>query len=640
MSTPGSVRSGEQSPYTPPATPGAPGAFQPPGSLGGRRARIFRWQGIFPLLLGVALLYGGWTLFGGRVIRATLEEAGTEALGAQLDIGDVDLGLLATTLEIRDVALADPFDVNRNLFEIGRIRVELEPRPLLQRKIVVRHVLVDSVRTGTARETPAAVATGGGFAPRAIAEMRRFAGQFNVPLLSLTPFDTLRAVALNPMQLGAVQAAIAVGAGADSVQASLDSGYAGLRLQETVDSSAALLARLQGTNLRTLGLDGARRAVADLRAASARVDSARLRVDALVADARHGVDLLQARTARIDAARREDYAFARGLLKLPSFETPDIGAALFGKVTIDRFQQAMYWAMLARDHAPPGLLPRQTDGPERLRRSGTTVQFAQRESYPRFLIRRVDLRVHVTQGTAAGQYAVGATNVTTQPAVVGEPTLFAIRRVADGGPVDSVRISGSLDHLGPTPREVVHVRAAGVALPGLALPVLPLTLDPGRGASELRLVLEGNAVSGRWTVQSDDLAWRTDSTRARALNPVESLVARSLAQIDALSLTADVGGTIEAPTLSVRSNLDRQVADRLRAEVGKEVAAMEVKIRRQVDQLVEERVAPVRARIADLRAESDRRIADARARLDQEKRKLEDRVRALTAGVAIPGIGR
>jgi uncharacterized protein (TIGR03545 family) len=635
MSTPGSVRSGDAATYSPPAPSGDPSS---PAHARRTRKRLVRWEGIIPLTLVLVALYVGWTLFGGRIVRATLVDAGTDALGAQLDIGDVEIGLLSATLTMREIALADPFDVNRNLFEIGHIVVELEPEPLLERKIIVRRLSVGDVRTGTRRETPARVVGGGGFAPRALAEVRRFAGQFNVPVLSLTPFDTLKAIALDPTQLKAVQAAIVVGNSADSMKAAADAGFAALRLQETVDSSAALITRLQGTNIRTLGLDGARSALADLRAASSRIDSTRRRVDALIAETRRGVDTLQAQLAAIDVARREDYAFARGLLKLPSFEAPDIGASLFGKVTIDRFQQAVYWATLAREHAPPGLLPRETQGPERLRRSGTTVQFVVPEDNPRFLIRRVDLNVAIGEGAARGAYALAATDITSQPAIVGRPTLFAARRTATGSDVDSVRITGSMDHLGDTPREIVNVQAAGVRLPTLAIPVLPYTMDPGRGSSELRFALEGDRISGRWAVKSSNLAWRQDSSRVRALNPVESVVARALTGIGSLDLTADISGTIAAPRLAVRSNLDRQVADRLRSVIGEEVAAMQVRIRTQVDAYVDERAAPVRARIADLRAEGERRIADARARLDEEKRKLEDRIRSLGT-VGLPGIG-
>jgi uncharacterized protein (TIGR03545 family) len=548
---------------------------------------MFRWQGILPILVVTALAIGGWLLFGERIIRATLEEAATKALGAQFDLGALKIRTLATTVELERIALADPFDRNRNLFEVGR----------------------------------------------AMAEVQRFAKQFKVPLLSLTPIDSLKALVLDPTKLKAVQAALSLASDADSAKVELERRYAGLRVQETLDSSAALVTRLQGTNVRTLGVDGARRAVADVRRAVARVDSAKARVESLLGETRRRVDTLRAGVASIDAARREDYEFARGLLKLPSLETPDIGAALFGPVTIDKFEQAVYWSTLAQQYAPPGLLPKKTDGPERMRMSGTTVHFATPQSYPRFLIHDAQVSVTVGAGTGSGNYQIGARAITTDPGITGLPMIFAIRRTGTGSAPDSLRITGSMDHTGAVPREIVNAQAGGVQLPLLPLPALPYTLDPGRGMSELRFALDGKGLFGRWSVRSSNLAWRPDSARARSLNAIETLVARVLTGIRELELTADIGGSLEAPTLAVRSNLDRQVADRLRTVVGEEVAAAQARVRAQVDRLVEEKSAPVKARIEALRAEGEQRVADARARLDDEKRKLEERLKALSGGL-------
>ncbi len=117
---------------------------------------------------------------------------------------------------------------------------------------------------------------------------------------------------------------------------------------------------------------------------------------------------------------------------------------------------------------------------------------------------------------------------------------------------------------------------------------------------------------------------------------MEALVARVLTGIPSLELTADVSGTVAAPKLAVKSNLDRQVGDRLRAVVGQEVAAAQAKVRAQVDRLVEEKSAPVKAKINEARATGEQRVADARAKLDEEKRKLEERVKSLGGGLNLP----
>src|SRR5947207_14072682 len=108
-----------------------------------------------------------------------------------------------------------------------------------------------------------------------------------------------------------------------------------------------------------------------------------------------------------------------------------------------------------------------------MRRAGTTVHFAKAQSTPRFLLRRADVNVTGGDGLATGAYAFAASDLTTDPAILGRPALFAVRRVAKGSDVDSLRVVGSLDHTTARPREIVNASAAGVKLLTIAVPALP-----------------------------------------------------------------------------------------------------------------------------------------------------------------------
>ena len=630
MSTAGSVRSGDGARYS-----GLEAGTAPDGSPPAppRRVAIVRWRGIIPLVLALAVLFACWMLFADRIVRSTIEEAGTKALGTQLDVAGLAIRPFQSTLELSAIAIADPFDSTRNLVEVRRMVVELEPAPLMEKKLVVRRLTLGDVRTNTKRARPARPVAAGGFAPAALHEMQRWAKQFDVPLLSFTPIDTIKSIVLDPMQLVSVQAVLVLGKRADSARTALEQRYATLRLQEALDSSKALLTRLHGTNVRTLGIAGARTAVSDIRRTAARVDSARQRVEALATTAKAGVDTLQASLRAVDDARKTDYAFARRLIKLPSFDAPDIGPALFGTVTIDKVQQALYWTTLARQYMPPGLLPRQSPGPPRLRAAGTTVHFVAPTEYPRFLLRRADLDVTVSDGPARGKYVAAVADATTEPALVGRPTVFALRRSATGSALDSLRVTGMLDHTGARPREVVTLQAAGVALPGFSIPGLPYHADPGRGASELHLTVDGDRLDARWTLRSGKMSWVADSGAARRLSSIQNLVAQVLTGVNALQMNASIVGPLKTPKLAVSSNLDGVVADQVTKVIGAQVAAAEAKVRARVDSLVEEKEAPVRARLDDLRKQSDQRVADARAKLDAEKQKLDAQLRSVSAGL-------
>jgi hypothetical protein len=108
--------------------------------------------------------------------------------------------------------------------------------------------------------------------------------------------------------------------------------------------------------------------------------------------------------------------------------------------------------------------------------------------------------------------------------------------------------------------------------------------------------------------------------------------------IPAVEVSASLTGTITRPQLAVSSNLDRALAERLRAVAGAEVAAAERRMRAQVDSLVDGHVAPAVAQVTALGGDVTRRLGGQRAQLDDARKALEQRLRELTRlpGVRLP----
>ena len=630
MSTPGSARTeaGQDARYTSESS-----VSEPPAR---KRVRLVRWQGIVPLALLLVGLVAFWLFFGDRVVRQTAAEAATKALGTQVDIASLQVRERENSIELRGLAIADPFDSLRNVIAAERIRVELEPAPLLEKKLIIRRMTIGGVRLGTARSEPARRIDENGFAATTLRNLRDWTAKYRHPVLALTPIDTIRQIVLDPSQLGTVRAATALAARADSVRGALETEWRALDLRTTFDSSEALVRRLAEAKPRTLGLEGTRRAIADVRRVVRQIDDTRNRIEALHRNARAGVAVLDTSLGTLNDARRADYAFARSLLKIPSLEGPDIGGALFGPVTLDRYQQVVYWAELAQQYMPPGLRPRARDGPERLRAAGATVAFPVARQLPDFHLQTGELDFALPSGAARGSYVARLSDITTTPALVGRPMRFSARRDAAGTALGTLQVAGSIDHTAGRTRDSVTATGSAIALPGFALPGLPLRVEPGRGTSRLDFVRNGNRIAARWTIRSSDVQWLPDSSRARALNQIEQLVTRVISGLKELELTANLTGEIRSPAVAISSNLDRAVTARVREVAGEEIAKAEVRVRAAVDRIVEERTAPVRARVTELRIESERRVADARARLEEERQRLQARLDSLTGGLGIP----
>ncbi len=578
--------------------------------------RIFRWRAIGPLL--VFLLIGGvlWWLLADRIARRSAEKIGTAIVGAKVEIQSLHIDLANGDVTIRGLTVASPHEALKNLFQADELVADIDVLPLLEKKVVIDRLAANGLRFGTPRETDGRVAgRPDGLSSRVLAETRRWSEQFEVPALQLVT-GKVDVGSLDPRKLSAIPAAEALSARADSSRKAWQAGLDSLRLGPTVDSATATLARLKtarATDLATL--NEARRAIEQLK-------QARNRVTTLERGVNGGLTALRAGVAGLDSAKQRDYAFARGLLKLPTLDAPEIGLALFAPSAVAQFQRALYWTQLAKAHMPPGLQPRADDGPPRRRRSGSTVRFPRERALPGFLLRTAELSF-LLDPTAAQpkRYAGRLTGLTSDPAVYGRPTLFEASAPA-------VTAGAMLDHVHATARDTAGATIQGVKLSPMHLPSLPMTLDPGQGTTQLGFALRGDTIRARWGIRSTHVRWSRDSA-ARSSTGAD-LLWRTLSGITDLQVDAGVTGTLSQPRLVVRSNLDDAIAARLRTMLGEEAAVAERKLRAEVDRQVDPAIAPVRARVTTLQTDVTKRLADQRARLDQAQKDLEARLRELT----------
>ena len=217
------------------------------------RLKIFRWKAIGPLLLLLVVLGILLVLFAEPVARDTTEEVSTELLGTQVDVGRLDLLPRQASVDLGALQVADPFEPRRNLVEADRIILKLNPEALTEKKLVVERFALQGMRFGTTRKKPARPVSGDGFAAQALRAVRAWGQQFDVPILQLTPIDTIRQLVLNPAQLGTVRAAQGLLARTDSTRLGLEQSFKAVDVRGTVDSARALADRLSKTNPRQLG---------------------------------------------------------------------------------------------------------------------------------------------------------------------------------------------------------------------------------------------------------------------------------------------------------------------------------------------------------------------------------------------------
>lgn len=622
-----------------PATPAAGVAQE---AKAPKQQGLIRWKALLPLtvLLGVMVLV--FVLYADRAVKRGVEAAGTQIVGARVELREADLAIGDGSVALRGLAVTNPGSPMTNLFEAEEIQVDLRVLPLLEKKVLLDTVAVRGLRFNTPRETSGAIERPSETSGAVRDLVSGWKSQVKVPAFSLSTLtQAVNVDAISAESLATLREARHAVAYVDTARAKLVADLNALDPRPTIDSAEALVIRLRGASLRTLGLGGVRQAATDVRRTVDALGKLDDRLRAFETETKANAGGLTQRLQAIPAARQQDYAYARSLLKLPTLDIPSIGPQLFGDVIAAQVGELLYWVQMVEKYIPPGVERQLKPGPKRMRASGTDVLFAKNATYPDFLMRLAELSLAIGgEGAAAGDYSARITGVTTQPAVYGAPTIFSVSRTEGRAGPSEVRVGGMLDHRGTPLRDSVSAQLRGIALPTLPLSGLGATLALGNGFSDLRFERTGGALDGRWLWRATGVRWTRDSTRSLAGSPamrlVEDAVWRALSRVDSVEIEASFSGEVTKPRLGIRTNVASALSNALRDQLGDEVRRAEAQVRAKVDELVDAKVAEARAQADVVKRDVESRVAQERARLDEQKKALEAKLREL---VRIPGIG-
>lgn len=599
--------------------------------------KIIRWRAVGTLVGTVGLIVLLTWLFLDTLVKRGIEKGGTLIAGAKVELKSATVHLVNGSVVLRGLQVADRSQPMQNLVEAAELQLAIKPAPLFEKKLVVDSMLARDVRFGTPRTTSGAVDdTSSGVGQRVAA----WASQVRIPSFSLEGLGKeINLPSLDADSLRTTQQARAAVQLTDSARHLWEGQVRSLDPQPKIDSGRALLERLKGVDPKSMSPDQLRQTVASARTAIGGLTSTLDQVRTLRGGVDSGVARLRSTVNGLDDARRSDYAYARGLIKLPSLDPSDISPALFGRTALERVRRVIYWMQVAEQYIPPGLDPRAHSGPKRVRMAGTTVDFPRANAWPTFLLRYASLDLTIGgEGGAAGAYSARLAGLTTEPALYGQPLRFIAGRTGGRvGPRD-VRAAGILDHVRAPVRDSIYGSASGLALPTLALLPVKASAVLGDGTTEISLLRRGGDLTGRWSMTSSNVTWQRLDSGAAAPQGLEDVLWRAVSGMKDVRVAAEISGGLDKPSLAVSSNVGTELAKRLRQELGAKVDQAEAKLRARVDSLVGGQVAAARQHLDGVQNDIQGRLAQQQGQLESVRGDLEKRVRELVGGISLPGI--
>lgn len=108
------------------------------------------------LLIFIALLIVLWFI-PAPFIKWGIETYGTRAVGARVEVGEVDFSWLSARLALKDLAVTNPNQPMTNLVAMGEIATEVKVSQLLKGQVYLNEVLVNGIALDSPRQSSGAV---------------------------------------------------------------------------------------------------------------------------------------------------------------------------------------------------------------------------------------------------------------------------------------------------------------------------------------------------------------------------------------------------------------------------------------------------------------------------------------------------
>ncbi len=559
-----------------------------------------RWPGVIAFTVVTVLLAAVWWFLVDGMIERAIEQAGTQAIGAKVELAAADLTLVPLGLTLTGLQITDPDEPMTNAVEAQRISFLMDGLNLLRRKIIVNEMTIAGVRFGTPRKTSGAIGKQEPGVVRKIAKTKFVLPSAQIP-------DVKEILAKEELQ----SLKLAESLRAD-IQAEQDRGkqqLAELPNKATFDGYKQRLDKVKAAGKGGLGdiVGGAGEAVAiqkDIAQDLGKIAKAKKTLDANVAQLRKRLD---------DATKapEEDLRRLRDKYTLSPQGLANMSSALIGGPLGEKIDKALRWY--------DTLQPYLQSGGERkgaaevvkpLRGKGVDVRFKEQAPVPDFLIRTAKVGLDLSAGLVSGTIR----NITPDQPVLGAPATFEFsgEKLKD---VQSLKLSGEVNRTNPAkPHDAADLKIRGYRLSDLALSgdeSLPVSVKEAQTDLDLKAGVRGEALDAGLvaTLQSVRI---TTSAKPDA-GVVVKAVAKALSDVNALHLKADVTGTVKQYDVRLSSDLDQVLKQALGKQMQEQAGKLESQLRAAIAEKVNKPLADLKSRFGGLTGIGD----ELNARLQQ-----------------------
>ena len=535
-----------------------------------------RWQGLFAFL-GIAVVISIlWLLLVDDFIENLIEEYGTKALGAKVEIDETDLSILPAGLEIVGLQITNPEKPMENAVEISRVDLSLDTINLLRRKIIIDEMAVEGIQFNTPRQVSGAVVSKLDISPTISLKSPKTMKFPEIVMPDIEKLDI--AEILKNEELESIKIL-------ESIQLDIEAEKKRWekQLNELLDEKkyAEYKNRIENiTSKKKITFEVLLSSAGDIAVIQQEVQKdldsikqARNEFKKSFSSFRNRIDLASKAPMRDVERLKQKYVLSPKNLS-------NFTQLLFGKNVSEWTQKALYWYKKFKPYLKK--TAQKEKGKEvvkPIRGKGVNIRFKEYEPLPDFLIRQAKAELQLESGDIKGMI----NNITPDQHIMAIPLTFEFsgNNMKD---IKSVKINGILDHIkAAQSKDNIYSLIKGYTVNKLTLSdktKFPVKINKASADLEMMAILRGNNISA--DISANLRSIKISSNYKDQTSSIATTIASALSDASKFSARANISGTLDDYKTNITSDLDSILKNALEKVIHKETEKLENKLKNTI----------------------------------------------------------
>ncbi len=533
-----------------------------------------RWQGLigFAVIVGIFIALG--YLITGPYLKYAIEDYGTEAVGAKVELQSARLSLEPFGFQLKNFQMTNANKPMTNLMEFERAEASVELIKLLMGQVVIKELALEGMQFNTPREKSGAIKKTSSEPGQAGGENTGEQGGIAGVKDSIPSVDEI--MAREPLLT--LQRKAELEQAYKEEKAKIDAAIEALPEKDAIKNYRQRIDQLTKNDIKSLEDALARKKALDQIKKDIKNDKAAIKTASN--QLQTSKDRLQNQTALLKQAPKEDLQNIKSKYQLSGEGASNITRLLFG-------DQAGDWADMALqgyEQIEPYM--GESEGTEKgdaeeipeenIRAEGRYVHFPTHDPIPDFLLRKARLEIILNTESVKGALKGELRDLTTQPEIIQRPAKLELSGAGLQG-LERVEINGVFNHIDTAnPVDTVDFKIQGIALKEKPL--------GGNDKLELSLAKSNLNILGQVKLENRQIQGQVDSrfTNAQFIGQGKDSWAKELVallkKIENFTIQTHLSGKLKDFDVDVSSDLDNQLKAAMKTRITDKKSELEAKL--------------------------------------------------------------